>query len=255
MRPLIGITTHFLPIQEGGRPYHVTYGRNSLAIERAGGLPVIIPSGLDVSTLRALYERVDAVLVPGGGDVNPDRYNASRHSSVHRVDDARDQSEINVVRWSIEDDRPLFGVCRGNQLINVALGGTLVQDIPSQVDTTIKHDYPQPDIPHSHRAHEITIDENSRLAQIIGATSVIVNSLHHQAVKQPAPTVTVTAYAPDGIIEALEIPGLHFALSVQWHPEDMIDDDPAMQRLFDAFVQAARESAVRNINSNQSASA
>lgn len=254
MRPLIGITTHFLPIQDGGRPYHVTYGRNALAIERAGGLPVLIPSGLDVTTLRAIYDRVDAVMVPGGGDVNPERYHAERHATVYRVDDARDQSEIQVVRWSVEDDRPLFGICRGNQLINVALGGTLVQDIGSLVDTTIKHDYPQPDIPHTHRAHDVRIDADSRLAQIMGATTVTVNSLHHQAIQQPAPTVKVTAYAPDGVIEALEIPGLHFALSVQWHPEDLIDDDPAMQQLFDTFVQAARESALRS-SSSQSASA
>jgi putative glutamine amidotransferase len=250
VRPLIGITTHFLPIQDGGRPYHVTYGRNALAIERAGGLPVLIPSGLDIATLRAIYDRVDAVMVPGGGDVNPERYNAARHTSVYRVDDARDQSEIQVVRWSVEDNRPLFGICRGNQLINIALGGTLVQDIPSLVDTPIKHDYPQPEIPHTHRAHNITIDADSRLAQIMGTTTLTVNSLHHQAIEQPAPTVKITAYAPDGVIEALEIPGLHFALSVQWHPEDMIEDDPAMQQLFNAFVQAARESALRSSSSH-----
>ena len=244
MRPLIGITTHLLPVQEGGRPFHLTYGRNALAIERAGGLPFLIPSGLETDTLRELYERVDAVMVPGGGDVNPSAYEAERHASTYRVDDHRDQTEITVVRWSVEDDRPLFGICRGNQLINVALGGTLTQDIPSLVTTDLKHDYTQT-IPHSHRAHTVQIEGDSRLAQILGTTTIDVNSLHHQCVQQPAPGVKVTAYAPDGVIEALEIPGKHFALSVQWHPEDLIDDDPAMQALFDSFVQAAGEYALR----------
>jgi putative glutamine amidotransferase len=251
VRPLIGITTHLLPIQQGGRPYHLSYGRNALAVERAGGLPVLIPSGLDLATLRAIYERVDAVLVPGGGDVNPARYAAQPHPATYRVDDQRDLSEITVVHWALEDDRPLFGICRGNQLINVALGGTLTQDIPSQLATDIKHDYAQPMIPHSHRAHPVTIEASSRLAQIIGATTVMVNSLHHQAVAQPAPVLIPTAFAPDGVVEALEIPGKHFALSVQWHPEDLVDDDPAMQRLFDAFVQAACESALRGQTPHQ----
>ncbi len=245
MRPLIGITTHLLPVQDNGRPFHLTYGRNALAIERAGGLPFLIPSGVELATLRELYERTDAILVPGGGDVNPAAYEAERHPAVYRVDDHRDQTEITLVRWSVEEDRPLFGICRGNQLVNVALGGTLTQDIPSLVNTELKHDYAQTEIPHTHLAHRIEIDADSRLAQIIGSTTAHVNSLHHQCVQQPAPGVRITAYAPDGVIEALEIPGRHFALSVQWHPEDMIDDDPAMQALFESFIQAARDYAQR----------
>ena len=247
MQPLIGITTHLLPLEEGGRPFHQSYGRNALAIERAGGLPVLLPAGLQIETLRQLYDRVDAVLVPGGGDVNPACYGADRHTSVHRVDDNRDSSEISVVRWAVEENRPLFGVCRGNQLINVALGGTLTQDIPTQVETTIRHNFSHLEIPYSHLAHPVQITPDSHLARIIGSTDVMVNSLHHQCVQQPAPGVRVTAYAPDGVIEALEIPNRHFALSVQWHPEDMIDDDPVMLGLFEAFVNAARESAPRRI--------
>lgn len=255
MRPLIGITTHFLPLEAGGRPYHQCYGRNALVIEQAGGLPVLIPSGLDMSTIRAIYDRVDAVLIPGGGDINPAQYRADHQTTLQRMDDQRDIAEINIARWALDDDLPLLGICRGNQLLNVALGGTLTQDIGSMIETDIKHDYPQPQIPYSHRAHDVKIDPNSRLAQIIGATSVTVNSLHHQCILQAAPSVAITAYAPDGIIEALEVPGKYFALSVQWHPEDMTDDDQAMQRLFTAFVQAASENALRRSHARLSPTA
>ncbi|MBZ0292651.1 MAG: gamma-glutamyl-gamma-aminobutyrate hydrolase family protein [Anaerolineae bacterium] len=244
MQPLIGITTHFLPIDAGGRPYHQSYGRNALAVERAGGLPLLIPSGLQLSNLRQIYERLDAVLIPGGGDINPECYTSETHNTVYRVDDARDQSEIALVRWAVEDNRPLFGICRGNQLMNVALGGTLTQDIPSQIESDIKHDYSRKDIPYNHLAHPITIMPDSRLAGIIGSTTLTVNSLHHQCVQQLAPGLRVTAQSPDGIIEALEIPGKQFALSVQWHPEDLLDD-PTMQALFDAFVDAARDASTR----------
>lgn len=245
MQPLIGITTHFLPLEAGGRPYHQSYGRNAIAVERAGGLPLLIPSGLQLGNLRQIYERLDAVLIPGGGDINPERYANERHSTVYRVDDARDQSEIALVRWAVEDDRPLFGMCRGNQLINVALGGTLTQDIPSQTQSDIQHDYDRKAIPYSHLAHTIRIEPDSRLADIIGTDSITVNSLHHQSVQQLAPGLRITAYAPDGIIEALEIPGRQFALSVQWHPEDLIDDDVTMRALFEAFVDSARDVATR----------
>jgi putative glutamine amidotransferase len=202
----------------------------------------LIPTGLDETTLRALYERLDAVLLPGGPDVDPTYYGAERHPLTVTIDDLRDELELTVARWAVRDDLPIFGICRGHQVLNVALGGTLVQDIPDQLGSPLIHDIPD-DTPRSTRVHDVTIDGDSRLASILGETPVQVNSLHHQSVEKVAPNVVVTAHSPDGVVEALEAPDRHFVLSVQWHPEDLYQDDEAMLRLFTAFVQAARERA------------
>jgi putative glutamine amidotransferase len=149
-----------------------------------------------------------------------------------------------VAQWAFGDDLPLLGICRGHQVLNVALGGTLVQDIPAQVGIEITHDFPE-DIPRNHLAHPVQVDPGSRLATILGTTTPMVNSMHHQSVETAAPNACVTAYAADGVVEALEFPDKHFALSVQWHPEDMYPESDEMKRLFRAFVEAARERAAR----------
>jgi len=240
LRPLIGITTYKRKSEETGWQYDVSYAQNARAIEAAGGLPVLIPAALSLESLRAIYERLDGVLLPGGGDVDPACYEQEAHPTVNRVDEDRDRTEIAMTRWAVADDLPLFGICRGIQVMNVALGGTLVQDIPSQVQTELRHDIPN-DLPRSTRLHEVTIDEASRLAHILGTTRTQVNSLHHQAVGAAAPGVQITAHAPDGIVEAMELPDKRFVLAVQWHPEDMVGDDEAMRRLFAEFVEAARQ--------------
>ncbi len=215
----------------------MVYSRNAFAIERAGGLPLLIPSGLQTDTLRQLYQRLDGILVPGGGDISPAQYNAAPHPKTTGIDPARDTAETTLIRWAVADNRPVFGICRGNQMINVALGGTLIQDVPSGVNTTIRHDYHPTETPLVHHAHSIAVNPSSRLAQILGRTELDVNSLHHQAVEHPAPGMSVAAEGPDGVIEALEMREKRFVLSVQWHPENLIDD-PTMLALFQAFVAA-----------------
>jgi putative glutamine amidotransferase len=205
-------------------------------------LPVYVPTGLPEEVLRDLYERLDAVLLPGGPDVDPAYYGEARHPQTKIIDDARDTLELTLARWTYADDRPLFGICRGHQVINVAFGGTLVQDIPSEVVTELPHETPDT-LPRNTIRHQVTLDPDSRLASILGRTQVAVNSLHHQSVEQPAPGVVITGYSPDGIVEALEVPDKQFVLSVQWHPEDLYGDDEGMKRLFESFVEAARESA------------
>lgn len=242
MRPLIGITT--ATVNDDGKLFNRVYAPNAHAVARAGGLPVYIPTGLDEDSLRALYERLDGVLLPGGSDVDPAYYHEAAHPALKAIDVKRDWTELTLARWVVEDDRPLFGICRGHQVINVALGGSLVQDIPSQLETTLVHDAPD-ELPRATRLHEVEIAPDSRLASILGAERVMVNSLHHQAVARPAPSVAVTAFSPDGVIEAIELPDRRFALSVQWHPEDLCVDDAAMQALFNEFVQAASERANR----------
>jgi putative glutamine amidotransferase len=237
-RPLIGITAASFYSQ--GKLYHRGYAPNAEAIAAAGGLPVYVPPGLDNDLLHDLYTRLDGLLLPGGPDVRPDIYGQARHPLTQDVDEPRDALELTLARWAVSDDVPVFGICRGHQVLNVALGGTLVQDIPSQWTTPVPHDIEQ-GLPRSTRLHDVAIEPDSQLAGILGVTRTPVNSLHHQSVQQAAPGVRVTASAPDGVIEALEYPDKQFVLSVQWHPEDLYSDDPAMAHLFEAFVAAARE--------------
>ncbi|MBZ0303124.1 MAG: gamma-glutamyl-gamma-aminobutyrate hydrolase family protein [Anaerolineae bacterium] len=239
MAPLIGITTNLLPRSDlGGWLFHMVYSRNAFAIEQAGGLPLLIPSGLRTDTLRQIYEHVDGILVPGGGDINPAQYGEAAHPKTAGIDDLRDAAEAQVIRWAVEDDRPVLGICRGNQMVNVALGGTLIQDVPSETDTPIRHNYRASETPLDFRAHAITVKPHSRLAQILQTQELDVNSLHHQAVDLVAPGLEVAARGPDQLVEALEMPGKRFVLSVQWHPENLTDD-PTMLALFQAFVAAA----------------
>ncbi len=240
MQPLIGITAALHADERSGRRYHRVYAPNALAVERAGGLPVLIPAGLQPAALRALYDRLDGLLLPGGGDINPARYGALAHPLTANIDDARDTLEISMAQWAAADDRPLLGICRGHQLVHVALGGALVQDISAQIATAIQHDNlvsrPRDLI------HTVSVAADSGLAGVLGGTVCSVNSLHHQAVARSAAELRIVAYAPDGVAEASELPGHRFFTAVQWHPEDLTAD-PAMQRLFDELVEAARECA------------
>lgn len=235
MPPLIGITTSSFAAPATGWRYNRAYVGCIEAIADAGGLPVLIPVSVDVDTRRQLYERLDGVLLSGGEDMNPVFYGASPHPALGKADDNRDRAELQLAEWAVEDDRPLFCICRGHQVLNVALGGTLIQDIPTQHRTTVNHDSDIRD----GLVHEVEIDPSSRLAAILGTTRMGVNSLHHQAIETPAPLSCVTAYAPDGIIEGVELPDRKFVVSVQWHPEDLFRQHEPMRRLFRAFVEAA----------------
>ncbi|MDX1994965.1 MAG: gamma-glutamyl-gamma-aminobutyrate hydrolase family protein [bacterium] len=242
MKPFIGITTTHVERHNPGHTHNsfAAYAPNITAIEAAGGLPLLIPVGLDQDTLREIYQRLDGLLLPGGGDIDPARYGEARHPLTNYLDPLRDETEITLARWAMDDDLPVLGICRGHQLFNVALGGTLIQDIPSEVGTSLNHDTGEAN-PRDMRPHSVEVDPESRLARLLGTTQVEVNSLHHQAIQNPAAALCITAYAPDGVIEAAEVPDRHFALTVQWHPEDLANGDEAMRRLFTAFVEAASQ--------------
>ena len=239
-KPLIGIIAYNEVLPRNGRRYDVSYGRNAEAIERAGGLPVLIPPGVSEETLRAIYQRVDAIFLTGGGDVHPSRYADEKHPKTNSIDTIRDEAEITVTQWAVDDNLPVFGICRGVQVMNVALGGTLIQDIPSSIETELSHSQTV-DLPRDRHSHDVKIDPNSRLAEILGTDVVMVNSLHHQSVDAVPSNAQITAHAPDGGVEALELPDKKFVLGVQWHPEDMVDDE-YMPKLFEAFIEAARQS-------------
>jgi putative glutamine amidotransferase len=231
-KPLIGITTSVLKNEDTGNKYLSIYMSVVKAVEQAGGLPIAIPCNIEETTLREFYNVVDAVLLPGGGDIDPARYSAEKHPKTGNINLLRDESEIMLVQWAADDDTPLLGICRGQQVLNVALGGTLVQHL----DTVIEHYLPKQ---RTYLAHEIDIESDSLLAKIVGSATTTVNSIHHQSVEDVAESLRVVALSPDGVIEAVEIPGHRFALSVQWHPEDITEHEP-MMRLFEALVDAAR---------------
>ena len=243
-RPIIGIPTQTLHAMDGipeALPESwVMNQRYSRVVASAGGLPVMIPLLDDEATLRALYDRLDGLLLPGGLDLDPATYGEPRRPDCGRVDPDRDRVELQFARWAIAEGKPVFGLCRGLQIVNVALGGTLYQDIAAQFSGAIKHDYfPTAGYARDHLAHEVTVSAGSRLGTLIGAAPLRVNSMHHQAVKELAPGLLPTAVAPDGVVEAVESPDQPFLLGVQWHPESLVERDLRMRRLMAGFVEAA----------------
>ena len=180
------------------------------------------------------------LLLPGGADVDPGRYGEARHPSVTDVDVARDEYEIALVLAALAADLPVLAICRGLQVVNVAAGGSLIQDIPSQVGTAVPHQVPHPK---DAVAHDVSIVPGSRLAALMGIAVVggrlPVNSRHHQAVQRVAAGFVVTAEAPDGVIEAFERPLSHFCVGVQWHPENFVDSGTFLP-LFAGLVAASR---------------
>jgi putative glutamine amidotransferase len=189
--------------------------------------------------LRQLYDLLDGLLLPGGEDVDPALYGEARHEKCGPSSPELDEVELTLARWAVDDGKPVLAICRGIQVLNVALGGTLYQDIAAQIPGGAEHVKHRRG-PRDFLAHTATITHGSRLALILGATSLPVNSLHHQAVKDVAPGLAVVAQTPDGIIEAMEVPEHPFAIGVQWHPEELVDVDARSQKLFDALVVACR---------------
>jgi putative glutamine amidotransferase len=215
------------------------------AVELAGGIPLLIPPLGDDKSLRAIAERLDGVLLSGGGDVDPARYGEEPIPQLGLVEPERDELELALARIAIDDEQPLLGICRGMQTLNVAQGGTLYQDIGAQQPKAIKHDYHSYEGPRDLRAHEITVAEESPLAAIVGGSRYAVNSFHHQAVKEPGKDVKIIGWAEDGLAEAMMVEEHPFALAVQYHPEELVDSDPAALALFQAFVRACAERMAR----------
>jgi putative glutamine amidotransferase len=236
-KPLILIPT---PVQdERRRSYSMGKGYVE-SIIAAGGVPLMVPVTLGERDMRALYERCAGVLLAGGGDVDPVEYREPLHEKTERIDRDRDRTEILATHWAVADDKPLFGICRGIQSINVALGGTLVQDIPSQWPDAVHHDGHYDGVRRDEVLHHVRVEPGTLAMWILGQSDVGVNSFHHQAVKQLADGFTITARSPDGVVEAMELPGKRFAVAVQWHPEEMTTSRADMLNLFVAFVDSAR---------------
>lgn len=246
-RPVIGITTQTLHAIDGipaALPESwVMNQRYFLAATIVGGVPWMIPLlDDDEDTLREIYDRLDGILIPGGVDMDPATFGEERHPKLGALDPARDRVELQLTRWAIEDRKPILGLCRGIQVMNVALGGTLYQDIAAQVPDSIKHDYfPTAGFDRDHLAHEVALAKGSRLLAVMEKPSILVNSMHHQGIKQLASELVPAAVAPDGLVEAVERDGDHFMVGVQWHPEMFEMTDPHTRHLFRAFIAAARK--------------
>jgi len=244
MKPLIGLTTERFSSGYFAQPDQNVQGTLHTYIEAvlgAGGLPVLIPLTVTGDDLRELYQRLDGVLLPGGCDIDPAHFGETRSPQLGAVDVERDRSELSVAQLALADGKPLLGVCRGMQVMNVALGGTLYQDLPSEYPAALeRHAHPVKEFPREHLAHPVRVAEDSRLARVLGAPMVQVNSRHHQAIKQVGAGLVVVAQAPDGVIEGVEKPDHPFALGVQWHPENL-QAMPEMKRLLVKFVEAAQK--------------
>lgn len=240
-RPLIGITAMHSGASADGRELQAVRPTYLRAIEAAGGIPLIIYLTDDLSAVCALYDLCAGILLPGGDDVDPAYYGEAPHPQLGPVDPQRDAVEIALARWAAADGKPLLGICRGLQVINVALGGSLYQDIPAQFETTIDHRANTRTRAWTELAHPLTITAGSRLATVLAAEQIGCNTMHHQAIKTLAPGLRPVAYAPDGIIEAFETTGDHYLLAVQCHPEHLWDSsEPRWQALFADFIAACR---------------
>jgi putative glutamine amidotransferase len=222
-----------------------------VAVRDAGGLPLPITPAHEGESLRALYELLDGLLLTGGEDVEPHRYGeAVRAPNVEAVPE-RDALEFRLLEWALADRLPVFAICRGIQVLNVALGGTLHQDLPSERPGPVGHDQmkAEPPVERPQPSHAVVVQAGSFLGDLIGAGQLPVNSMHHQAIKALAPSLQAVAHAPDGLVEAVEprdLAATGFLLAVQWHPEELArTGDPAARRLFEAFVTAAGKQRAR----------
>lgn len=245
-RPVIGIPTQTLHaidgIPDGLPPSWVMNQRYYLAATSVGAVPWMIPLlDDDPGTLREIYDRLDGLLLAGGVDLDPATYGEERTPLCGVTDAARDTVELQLARWALEEGKPLFGICRGLQIMNVARGGTLWQDIAEQVPEAIKHDYfPTYGFPREHLAHEVAFVSDSRLRRTFDRGEILVNSMHHQGIKLLGDGLRVTAIAPDGLPEAIEMDNGPFTVGVQWHPEVFESHDPHVFYLFRDFIDTAR---------------
>ncbi len=236
--PLIGITAGHSENKYGLPQIHLMRTYVDATI-KAGGVPVIIPSELPEKGWRLLYEKLDGIIFSGGADIDPKIYKGEPHPTVHGLDHERDELEIALMRHSVEEKKPFLAICRGLQVLNIALGGTLYTHVSDQFNDQIQHATPR-EIDRSTPVHKIKIEEGCHLAKIVGLPILKVNSWHHQGVKDIPPQLKITARASDGLVEAMELPDHPFSIAVQWHPEWMPEDE-SMQKIFIALIEASKK--------------
>jgi len=231
MKPVIGIVASWNEENESSVLPH-TYVS---AVLEAGGIPLAIPM-VGKEEADQILPKLDGMVFPGGADVDPARYGECPHLKLGKVNPRLDELELYLARRVLDMGLPVVGICRGCQVVNVAAGGTLVQDIPSQVGGAMKH---QQQAPRWHGTHEVIIDEDSLAFDVFGVRRLMVNSYHHQAVRDPGEGLVVSGRALDGVTEVVE-GRKNFVLLIQWHPECMFKHNRVFLRPFEALVEAAR---------------
>jgi putative glutamine amidotransferase len=241
MNPIIGITSTKMsaraPLDLG---IFVPDGYVN-GIVRCGAIPVVIPLVEDDAIIKELIDRVDGVLFTGGEDIGPHLYSEIPHQKLGEVNSLRDRIEMEGIRYALSKNKPILGICRGVQLLNVAMGGTLYQDLPSQLKDSGQHFQKAP---RSEGSHFVSVSRESKVYDIFQLERVFVNSYHHQAIKDPAPGFVVTAKADDGVVEALESTVHSFAMGLQWHPEMMWSMNEQMLEVSRYFVHAVRSAVM-----------
>lgn len=235
IKPIIGIGSD-VQSPEGERERAFTYLTYVEAVRRAGAIPVLIPP--QPENAEQLMRELDGFLLAGGDDCDPAVYGEDRHPTVDPMDVRRQANDLALAEAARKHEVPMLGICLGLQVMNVAAGGTLIQDIDSQHDTEFRH----ASIPEDRARHDVIIEKGTQLAGVLPALELNVNSSHHQAIRKVGQGLRVTALAPDGIVEGVEDPKHPFYLGVQWHPEDMTGERSG-SALFTAFIEAARKHA------------
>lgn len=237
MRPLIGVTTWRSPRP----PNRFQYAVNSeyvAAVEEAGGIAVTLPA--QPKAVAQLIASLDALILTGGQDVDPAHYGQPLHPATRGIDPDRDHFELDLTRMAVERGLPLLGICRGIQVLNVALGGTLIQDIPALVSAALVHQSPE-DAPIA--SHHVRLQSDSRLATLMQCTELLTNSGHHQAIQSLAPALQAVGWSQDGVVEAVESTDQAFVVGVQWHPELLFQNAAPHRRLFAGLVEACTNRA------------
>jgi len=234
-KPLIGIT---LDSEQAGAyskyPWYALRENYCDAVADAGGLPVPLPHRPEIANEYVHF--LDGLIITGGAfDVDPVLFGSNKRHHTVVTKNLRTEFEFAITKKAIKQDTPILGICGGQQLLNVALGGTLIQHIPDEIDNALEHEQPNP---RNQPGHEISVKPNTLLGRITGTEKMFVNSAHHQAVNSTGESVIINSTASDGVVEGIELPGKRFCLGVQWHPEFLID--PGDKRIFDALIEAAR---------------
>lgn len=232
MRPVIGI----VPLYDEEKDSYWMLPGYMKALEECLSIPVMLPLTEDKTELLYFIRTCDGLLLPGGQDVAPASYGEERLPACGPICPAKDRMEGILLDAAVRLDKPVLGICRGLQFLNAHTGGTLYQDLPTE-HPGLCH---RMERPYDRGAHPVTVERKSPLYEIVGSTEYNVNSCHHQGIRDLSPLLCAAATAPDGLVEAAWMPGKHFILGVQWHPEWLYQKDPAAMRLFEAFVKAAK---------------
>lgn len=237
MRAVIGIT-----LGQGDRPGYTSMRADYVrSLEHSGALPLVLPT-LAAEHAQAVLDRLDGLVLSGGVDVDPALYGRPRHPKLGRVDRERDEFELALTRHALQRDLPLLAICRGLQVLNVATRGTLIQDIPSELEGAVTHAAPGR---RTRRSHPVEVVAGSKLGEVLGPGPLSVNSFHHQAIDRLGEGLSVSGRCPgDGVIEAVEMTDRSFVLGVQWHPESFWKEPVSFQALFDAHAAACHATSL-----------